>query len=46
MQFLAAEPLGSGELHNRNLDLTPLPHDLEHGVNSDHWLKPPSTKKL
>ena len=43
VQLRAVEPRGSGELQNRYLDLTPLPHDLEHGVNCDHWPNPPST---
>ena len=45
VQLRAVAPRGSGELHNRERDLKPLPQVLEQEVNSDHWPKPPSTEK-
>lgn len=36
---------GSGWLHNRDLDIPPLPQDLEHWVKLVHWPQPPFTFK-
>jgi len=36
VQLCAVVPLGSGELHNLDRDLTPLPQVFEQEVNPDH----------